>query len=669
METLFDYLKEKGTNPNTKDKVCIEKLNDDLTANYLKYKDVFLLAKYNLEEFYNIYSGSAEFYEKYHFFPMAIGKSDFLDKIPIIIAILAMKKNVALVPRIFLKNKCFNYLKAKELLKESSSNILIFSSGTTGLLESLKIVNEKDIINSVKKYFLQDNKIENEKFYSTISMNGIAGIIYNLFFPIITNNSVCISDNNNFFENIAITNSTMFILPHNYTDFFPLKVPALDFSEIKYIIMTGGYFNSNDVRNLKKYLWGIKDESIYYMYSSTEMSGQAIINSLATQKSMILSLPDLLKGEIKDGNVFNGIEYLSSGYVDNRFCQIIDSNNNKLDDDKLGTIKVNNLITEDLGFIHDNRLYVVGRKSLNNEKYNLSFINNYFRYHLNRDVSSGIYHDQLIIFPDIIDNYFSPFREAVFSKFGIYNSLMVNFKLKDAADYLIKYLEDTYDIEFYGSSILQKSLRNDRLEKIIFNYQRFDPFDTDEKNPNGANLFDTYYYVNYNFEKIFFAVLIKCFYINISEFNDNDYNETLDHIYEMFDYFMNNNDKFMEFVEDEKIQSVFKKIHLWLKIVCFNFSDMHAFDINNSYLKVADFKEFFDKIVKRIPDDKKVILRELYGMVHELLYSMGIAINDKDADFDTMKFLETSNIGLDYLYDKYLYLCGKKKSYHWMWRS
>ena len=676
--SLYEYLYEKGTNPETKDKICIEvapRKEEDYLAYTYMYIDndeevVFTynqVGKVTYEEFLKLtdlfikqqtYLKKMGLNDDVNYTPLTICKKVYLDYIAIFIANLKMHTVPVLFPQTLRENDD-EYKKYNHFFIDNPADFYIFSSGSTGVLNKPKPAYEKDLIDSIVNDFIIKNKIENEKFYSTMSMNGIAGVTFNAFFPLITNNQIYINDNEDFFENISLTKSTMFVLPLNYMDFLPLKNDNnYDFSHVKYILISGGYFNSNDINNLLNNLPGLKKESIIYLYSSTELEGKSVSSMYYDLEPINLSIFDLLNGKINFTNGLGSLEYLSSGKVNSDY-QIIDKDGNILNEDTLGIIKANNNITEDLGIIHHGKLYVIGRTMKNNEKYNLSILNNYFRYHLNNDVSCGIYRNELIVYLDIINNYYGSYTKNPSTRRGVYECYRDNFILRDKANYLIKYLEDTFDIEFFGDAILHKFIRNERLEKINFDYRKYDPFDYDFNNINGANLFDTYYYIIYHFEELFLLEVVNILYNNIPIDNeeilkqieelvlkslisgevdaisiDSDIisnhlkNMPIRRIYNCIKKIWDNNEIITEIKNDEELLEIMKEVLYIPSYLSLDFIDMHHFDKNHSNIKAEDL---IDKFSLRpiLNEEEKILIRDLVCIIRDLQNKFDINIYSK----------------------------------------
>ena len=676
--SLYEYLYEKGTNPETKDKICIEvapRKEEDYLAYTYMYIDndeevVFTynqVGKVTYEEFLKLtdlfikqqtYLKKMGLNDDVNYTPLTICKKVYLDYIAIFIANLKMHTVPVLFPQTLRENDD-EYKKYNHFFIDNPADFYIFSSGSTGVLNKPKPAYEKDLIDSIFNDFIIKNKIENEKFYSTMSMNGIAGVTFNAFFPLITNNQIYINDNEDFFENISLTKSTMFVLPLNYMDFLPLKNDNnYDFSHVKYILISGGYFNSNDINNLLNNLLGLKKESIIYLYSSTELEGKSVSSMYYDLEKINLSIFDLLNGKINFTNGLGSLEYLSSGKVNSDY-QIIDKDGNILNEDTLGIIKANNNITEDLGIIHHGKLYVIGRTMKNNEKYNLSILNNYFRYHLNNDVSCGIYRNELIVYLDIINNYYGSYTKNPSTRRGVYECYRDNFILRDKANYLIKYLEDNFDIEFFGDAILHKFIRNERLEKINFDYRKYDPFDYDFNNINGANLFDTYYYIIYHFEELFLLEVVNILYNNIPIDNeeilkqieelvlkslisgevdaisiDSDIisnhlkNMPIRRIYNCIKKIWDNNEIITEIKNDEELLEIMKEVLYIPSYLSLDFIDMHHFDKNHSNIKAEDL---IDKFSLRpiLNEEEKILIRDLVCIIRDLQNKFDINIYSK----------------------------------------
>lgn len=725
-ENLYDFLYEKGTNPETKDQVCLEvaprKEGDYLEYTYgyhdegeeviFTYNQVGKVTYAEFLELTNLFLKQQKFIrekdglDELPFTPLTICKKVFLDYIAIFIANLKMHTIPVLFPSIIGDIPFDEFKKYNHFFTNKPADFYLFSSGSTGILNKPKPAYEKDIINSVYYDFMVKNKIENEKFYSTMSMNGIAGVTFNAFFPIITNNQVYINDNTDFFENISQTKSTMFILPLNYMDFLPLKKNDYDFSHVKYILISGGYFNSNDINNLLNSLPGLKKEAIIYLYSSTELEGKSVSCTYHDLEPISLSMPDLLNNKVTFKSGFDCTEYLASGIINKDFCQIIDDSGKILDDDMLGTIRMNNNLTEDLGIIHHNKLYVIGRKSKNNEKYNLSILNNYFRYHLNNDVACGIYNDELIVYLDIINNYYGAYTKNPSTRRGVYECYKDNFILRDNANALIKYLEDNYDIEFFGDAILHKFMRNERLEKINFNYQKYHPFNYDFNDINGANLFDTYYFIAAHFEELFVLEVVNILYNNIIV--DPDDMKTLQEIDMLMaqkkgtgipldSYIISN---YLKNIPIRRIYDCIKKIHDNKEIIdkmknnpdlfkmmeevlfipsylSLDFIDMHHFDKNHSNIKAKDIREWF-KLRPILNDEEKSLVRDLVCIIRDLQNKFDINIYSKEYYSPEMKERRNERMRsnpngmfldlFENIIDNAEYKVNKK-NYHWMWRS
>lgn len=624
---LIDYLEEKAKDNDTKNKICIEILDDDGSYYSITYSDFYDMTKKFIKVLSDNYDDYEKIFNQYNCFPLLLSKINPTPLISMFIASLTLNYHPLLSTfEIIYRNNSYGIDKAM------NGDFYFYSSGTTGLLSKPKPASEQHIIKSVVKNFINDYHIENEKFYSTISMTGIAGVTMSLFFPIITPNSVCISDNTNFFENIYKTKATMFILPLNYRDFLPIKDSECnDYSHVKYIMISGGYFNSKDINHLLTNLPGLKKESIIYMYSSTELEGNSISNFAPDIKSISLSMPELIKGNIVFKTGMDSIEYLSSGVVDSKSCQIVDNNKQQLKEDQLGYIKINDNISEDLGIIHQNKLYVIGRKQ-DNDKYNLSILNNYFRYQLDNDVSCGLYNNELIVFCDIIDNYFGfeiKHNNTPSFRKGIYQGTMNNFKLRDKANELIKYLEDNYNYEFYGDSILVKFERNGRLEKILFNYKEYDPFDNNLTNIKGAKLFDLYYYINYNFISLFIGALLSALNIYNNTKDEYSIRRNYEDIYDMFKELYENKELFNKIKNDPMVKQAFTCIQI--KLVNHLYTSLDSLNncklLRDEHLSMDNIKSFFGRILCHYKEEDKEKIRELYCIVLELLYNIGITID------------------------------------------
>ena len=708
LESLYDYLKEKGTNPETKDKICIEvaprKENDykEFTYGYMdgdeevvfSYNQVGKVTYEEMLKLTDLFLRHQKFfhenglYGKVNYTPLTICKKVFLDYIAIFIANLKLKKIPVLFPMELNEDDFDEYLKYNHFFEHDSADFYVFSSGSTGVLNKPKPVYEKDLIKYVVNDFIIKNNIQNEKFYSTMSMNGIAGVTFNAFFPIITNNQIYINDNTDFFENIYYTKSTMFILPLNYMDFLPIKYPECnDFSHVKYILISGGYFNNNDIDNLLNNLPGLKRDAIIYLYSSTEFEGNSLSAPYNKLDPISLSMPSLLKNEVKFSSGLDSISYLSSGNVRNSNCQIIDENNLSLPEDKLGRISFNGIKTDDIGIIHHDNLYVIGRKA-DNDTYNLSIISNYFRYHLNNDAVAGIYNGQLIIYTDIINNYYSPYVHNLDTRRGVYQSYKDNFLMRDKANELIKYLEDNYDIEFYGDAILHKFLRNDRLEKVRFDYKKYDPFDYNFKNVNGANLFDTYYFISSHFENLFLIEIYKMLY-NVSEEEFKNLDDPCDvfkllplnRIYSVFKR-INDNEELIEKINNTPVLSeIVREVLFTSSFLSLDFLDMHHFDINHSNMTAKEIMKIFE-LEPKLNSQERIMARDLVCIIRDLQNKFDIKINDRqyyqeDYYYKRLGLVNNSSGNLITLLEEISYddfdivITGeeKKKSYHWFWRS
>ena len=650
--TLYEILKEKGTNPLTKDKVCIEVAprtdkDYDLFTYHYNYNNEDIVFSYNqvgkltYEEMLNLvelftkqqsYLRDMGANDEVNFVPLTICKKVYLDYIAIFIANLRLHRIPVLFPE-GLDEKIFDrYKRYNHFFIDNPADFYIFSSGSTGLYNKPKPAYEKDLINSVYYDFVIKNHVQNEKFYSTMSMNGIAGVTFNAFFPIVTNNSIYINDNTNFFENIFYTKSTMFILPLNYMDFLPLTDKACnDYSHVKHILISGGYFNTNDLNNLFNNLPGLKKESINYLYSSTELEGKSIASTYDDLSPLCVSMPDLLKNEITFSNGLDCIEYLSSGRVDDKW-KIIDQDNNTLGEDKLGTITYNNNETDDIGFIHQNKLYVVGRKP-DNDTYNLSIISNYFRYHLNNDISTGIYKKQLLVFTDIINNYYSTYAKDLSARRGIYQSYIDNFNLRAKGNSLIKYLEDNYDIEFYGDIVLTKFIRNERLEKIVFDYHYYNPFDNNPYRTTGAELFDTYYFISSHFENIF---LLYILYILYNHIPDEDYydgeiyfkHKPLNQIYDSYKRIFNNPSLIQKINDNPLVHEFISELLHMPAYLSLDFEDMHHFDIHHGNYKAKELMESHGHMPELTNEERKKV-QEIIAMNRELQDKFHIDIHNK----------------------------------------
>ena len=656
-DNLYDILKEKGTNPATCDKVCIEvaprsERDYDLFTYYYEENGEKVIFSYNqvgkvtykeMLELTDLFikhqklAKSIPGNDIINYTPLTICKKVYLDYVAIFIADLKLHYTPVLFPLELDESDFNNYAKYNHFFEKDPADFYVFSSGSTGLLNKPKPVYEKDLIKQIVNDYIIKNNITGEKFYSTMSMNGIAGVTFNAFFPIVTNNSIYISDNENFFENIFHTKSTMFVLPLNYMDFLPLKDKSCnDYSHVKYILISGGYFNTNDINNLLENLPGLKKEAIVYLYSSTEFEGKSTVARYNELNPISLSMPNLLNDKVVFSDDLDSVSYLSSGYVGNMNCKIVDKEKNILGEDEVGTITFDNIETDDIGLIHNKMLYVIGRKK-DNEKYNLSIISNYFRYHLNSDVATGIYDGQLMIFVDIINNYYSPYVKELNARRGVYNSYKDNFLLRDKANELIKYLEDNFDFEFYGDVILHKFERNERLEKIRFDYKKYDPFDYDFNNTNGANLFDTYYFISSNFERLFIVEIMNILcgkipievYNRIRETRDIFDYMPINRVYECFKR-IDENDELIEKIKKNKdIYEVLREVLYSPGYLSLDFLDMHHFDINHSNKTAKQLMNDFETR-PRLYNDEKNMVRDLVCIVRDLQDKLEIKINDKD---------------------------------------
>ena len=85
-------------------------------------------------------------------------------------------------------------------------------------------------------------------------------------------------------------------------DFLPVTENNLDFSHVKYILISGGYFNMNDIDNLLNNLPGLKKESLFYLYSSTELGGKSVSCAYKDFNPIYLSMPELLKWLFNSGS-------------------------------------------------------------------------------------------------------------------------------------------------------------------------------------------------------------------------------------------------------------------------------------------------------------------------------------------------------------------------------
>lgn len=650
--TLYEILKEKGTNPLTKDKPCIEvaprtERDYDLFTYQYNYQGENVVFSYNqvgkktykeMLELVELFIKQQSYLrdmgaqDELNYIPLTICKKVYLDYIAIFIANLKLHRIPVLFP-LELDEIDFNeFKKYNHFFSNNPADFYIFSSGSTGLLNKPKPAYEKDLINSIYYDFMIKNHVENEKFYSTMSMNGIAGVTFNAFFPIVTNNSIYINDNKNFFENIFYTKSTMFILPLNYMDFLPLNNPNCnDYSHVKHILISGGYFNTKDLDNLFKNLPGLKKETINYLYSSTELEGKSIASTYDELYPVKVSMPDLLKNKVSFCDNLDSTEYLSSGKVDDKWKIV--SDNKILGEDELGIITYNNHETDDIGFIHQNRLYVVGRKP-DNDTYNLSIISNYFRYHLNNDVVCGIYNGELVVYVDIINNYYSAYAKELMARRGIYQSYIDNFNLKDKANALIKHLEDNYDIEFYGDALLHKFIRNERLEKILFNYQYYNPFDQDINNTNGARLFDTYYFISSHFENIFLLDVLFMLYNNIPSeeyYNGEEFfkHMPLDRIYNAYKRIYENQELIDRINNTPVVHEYLKELLRMPAFLSLDFNDMHHFDKDHSDETAEELMNGYNNLPE-LNKEQKDKVRNLIAIFRELQVKLHIDIHDKE---------------------------------------
>lgn len=370
------------------------------------YKDLYKLVNYYLNKL------SKENIPYKNIYPIIIDDKTYIDNIALFIACLKLDLKPALIDKNFITKIDEYYLNPKE------RGIYICSSGSG--FQKLIPINFDEIL----KNFANDRTEHGSKkrVYSTNPIKGISGLLSNILMPIVLSYNVIVDKySTKYFERLNSTKSNICFLPINYYEYINDNFYKLAFSHLERAYFGGGVLDYNTylkLGNLKSkivYVYGkteacgyilstpvnednlirVPIELLLVMFSSRDDSRkyfdyilQPLLNKIITNTKTATIKARQMTNNVLGEMIFkyNSIPFMSSGVINSRISidnsiwekikkRIKDNFEMLNDDDKyfvnnfvlksdfqFGEIKVDGVLTDDIGIVYENNLYVISRK-------------------------------------------------------------------------------------------------------------------------------------------------------------------------------------------------------------------------------------------------------------------------------------------------------------------